>query len=196
MDSPSHTSSSLQDLWTPADPLPTQSLLRRLAGRIGELWGEADLARTVRVVYNTRLSTTLGRAIYDDQRVELNPRLLREHPGELLSTLAHELAHLVVHRRWGTCRPHGREFRTLMRAVNLSPSATHRLPVEHLRRRRGKYIFLHRCEGCGAMFTAGRRRRDCYCRRCGPDVPWDIFRLPNTAAGKRLLQRLLDTRQG
>jgi SprT protein len=82
------------------------------------------------------MRTTLGQARLEEGCVELNPRLLMEHPEELVETLVHELAHLVVYWRYGKVRPHGREFFTLMRAVNLSGKATHTLNVDHLRRKR------------------------------------------------------------
>jgi predicted SprT family Zn-dependent metalloprotease len=185
--------SRFADIWQPSRPLPAKRVLRDLAGRCLELWGETVLFSRVQVVYNPRLRTTLGRAVLDALRVELNPRLLREHPDQLLSTLAHELAHLVVHVRHRRSAPHGREFRELMRAMDFSPRATHRLPVEHLRRRRGKYLYLHRCGDCGYSFVATRAKRGYYCLACGPDMTWDIFRLPNNPAGRSVADRILRT---
>jgi predicted SprT family Zn-dependent metalloprotease len=170
--------------------LPTLPALREMLGRLGVAWDCPDLPCRVKVVYNPRLTTTLGRAAFADMRLELNPRLLREHPDELAATLAHEAAHLVVHMRYAKALPHGREFKTLMRAVNLSPKATHSLPVEHLRKRRGRYLYLHRCGDCGQEFVARSVRRGYYCLACGPDMQWDIFRIPNTNSGLKLLEHL------
>lgn len=181
----------LKEIWTPDQPLPVRPVLRRLALRCGECWDAAALLRTAKVGYNPRLRTTLGRAILQAMRVELNPHLLRDHPEELVPTLAHELAHLVVYRRYGKAAPHGREFRTLMARLGLSGQATHALNVEHVRRRRrSKYLYLHRCSDCGYSFVARRPRRNCYCTACGPEMTWDVFRLPNSAAGRTLLKRL------
>lgn len=178
----------VDDLWTPRMPLPGKSVLRAIAARCGAAWEMPDLAQRVRIGYNPRLRTTLGRAVLDGRQVELNARLLRDHPAELIPTLVHELAHLVVHMRYGPVRPHGRHFRTLMRAVNVSAGATHDLPVRHLGRRRGRYLYLHRCTGCGYHFVARSVRRNDYCIACGPDMSWDIFRAPNTPQGRALLQ--------
>jgi predicted SprT family Zn-dependent metalloprotease len=130
--------------------------------------------------------------------IELNPRLLGEHPRELVPTLAHELVHLCVRHRYGeTAKPHGREFRSMMRRLGLDGKATHDLPVRHLRKhRRRKYLYLHRCSDCGYEFVARKSRRNCYCRACGPEMEWDIFRLPNTDAGRMLLYRLQHRRDG
>jgi len=178
-------------LWTPSDPLPTRRVLREMVGLYGRIWGQPNLAGEVRVVYNTRLSTTLGRALFEQTLVELNPRLLAEHPQELVSTLGHELAHILVRKRHGQTPPHGPQFKALMDAAGLSASPCHQLPVEHLRRRRGKYLYLHRCGDCGNQFVARSTRRHYYCLNCGPEMKWDIFRLPNTPPGQKLLKHLL-----
>ena len=181
---------SADDLWTPDQPLPGARVLGRLVARCAEAWQEPWLARRARVGYNARLRSTLGRALLDDGRVELNPRLLAEHPEQLVPTLVHELAHLVVHRRYGRVAPHGPHFRALMRSLNLDPGAHHHLPTEHLRQRRRRYLYLHRCDRCGVTFVARRVRRDCYCRACGPDMTWDVWRAPATPQGRELLRQL------
>lgn len=180
----------------PANPSPASAAppadLTQMLRSLADAWDAPDLPRTVRIVYNRRLATTLGRALLDEGVVELNPRLLAEHPDQLWPTLAHEAAHLLVRSRYGPrTQPHGREFRTLMRAVNLSPKATHNLPVAHLRRNTGRYLYIHRCSTCGQTFTARKPRRDLYCKRCGPDSEWNLLRLPNNPAGARLANRFL-----
>jgi hypothetical protein len=130
---------AMDDLWSPGQPLPAGRLLKRIAARCGRFWQCPDLSCRVRIVYNPRMRTSIGQAHLHQGRVELNPLLLTEHPEEFIDTLVHELAHLVVFWRYGSgVRPHGREFLTLMRAVNLSGKATHELDVEHLRRPRGR----------------------------------------------------------
>ena len=177
----------VDDLWTPRDLLPGKGVLGQIAERCGRAWDFASLPEEVRIVYNPRLRTALGRAFPRERRVELNARLLRAHPQEFIPTLAHELAHVVVYIRYGRVRPHGMHFRTLMRAVDLSPQATHSLPVGPAKRRRRRYLYLHRCSDCGAGFVARKVRRDLYCRCCGPDMAWAILRAADTAAGRRAL---------
>ncbi|GAH85578.1 unnamed protein product, partial [marine sediment metagenome] len=178
---------SFDDLWTPDQPLPGRAGLLGIAERCGRAWGLAELTGQVRIAYNPRLRTTLGRALLDARRVELNTRLLREHPEELVSLLAHELAHVVVHIRHGRVSPHGAPFRALMRRLGLSPRATHSLPTRHLRRRRRRYLYLHRCGNCSYTFLARRVRRDLHCRACGPDMAWTIVRAPNSLRGRKML---------
>jgi len=175
------------DLWTPDKPLPGQPVLRAIASRLGAAWEAPHLGDKVRIGYNPRLRTTLGRAMLDERRVELNVRLLSRHRGELIPLLAHELAHVVVHMRYGRVGAHGRHFRTLMRAVNMSPRATHDLPVKQLARRRKRYLYLHRCSSCGYSFVAKSVRRGYYCTACGPGMSWDIYRAANTPQGRESL---------
>ncbi|MFW6065583.1 MAG: SprT-like domain-containing protein [Planctomycetota bacterium] len=177
------------DIWTPASPLPDGRVLRLVVARCGQLWDLPEMPRSVRVGYNPRLRTTLGRASLDDCRVELNIHLLREHPDQLIPTLVHELAHVAVRMRYGaSAAPHGREFRTLMAAAGLPAETTHDLPAaKALRRRRRRYVYLHVCGECGYSFMARSVRRDCYCTRCGPEMSWDVYRAADNPAGRKHL---------
>jgi len=178
------------DLWKPGGPLPSGAVLRAIAIRCGHAWGAGDLAARVRVTYDRRLRTSAGIAHLEDRRVALNPRLLSENPSQLVPTLVHELAHIVVWTRHGNIRPHGREFRGLMKAVNMPASATHRLPADHLRVKRRRYLYLHRCRECGYSFISRKVRRNYYCIACGPEMTWRIWRAPATTEGRRQLTML------
>ena len=191
--SPTSLLFDVSDLWKPGDPLPSGPTLTAIAERCGQAWEIPDLARRVTIFYNPRLHTTLGRAILDDNRVELNVHLLRAYPDELLGTVVHEMAHLAVRMRYGDVRPHGREFKALMRAVIMSAAATHHLDTAGLKLQRRRYVYLHRCGDCGMMFIARKPRRDCYCRACGPEMSWNILRAPATAAGRRKLKEIMDS---
>lgn len=183
----------VSDLWRPGDSLPSGPILSAIAERCGQIWEEPDLTDKVTIGYNPRLRTTLGRAMLEDNRVELNIHLLRAHPQELLGTLVHELAHLVVRMRYGDVPPHGQEFKTLMGAAGMSAAATHKLDTDRLGLRRRRYAYLHRCSDCGVMFIARKPRRDCYCRACGPKMSWNILRAPATPAGRRKLKAIMDS---
>jgi predicted SprT family Zn-dependent metalloprotease len=162
-----------------------------LAGRMAGAWDMPELVEKVLIGYNPRMRTALGRAWLKTGRVDLNPHLLRRAPKELVPTLAHELAHVAAWLRYGrSATPHGQHFRTLMRAVNLSPDATHKVPTEGLKRKRQRYLYLHTCGTCGFRWLARSVRRRYYCRACGPDMQWEIVRVPDTPAGRRLLNTL------
>jgi len=179
-----------EDLWKPDSALPGKAVLRAIAIRCGYAWGIPDLAARVRIAYDRRLRTSAGIAHLDDRRVALNPRLLGENPAELVPTLVHELAHIVVYMRHGRVRPHGREFRGLMDAVNMPAHATHSLSADHLRAKRRRYLYLHRCRGCGYSFISRKVRRNYYCIACGPKMTWKIWRAPATKEGRRQLNVL------
>lgn len=177
------------DIWRPDQPLPGGDVLRQVAARCAKLWELPTMTGRVRVGYNPRLRTTLGRAALDEYRVELNVHLLREHPEQLIPTLVHELAHVAVRMRYGSsAAPHGREFRTLMSAAGVPAETTHNLPAaKALRRRRRRYVYLHICDGCGYSFLARSVRRDCYCNGCGPGMSWDVYRAADKPAGRKQL---------
>ncbi len=75
--------------------LPARAELLAFARKLSETWKYPALVK-VRIGYNQRLRSTLGRAILHRRpgrcQVELNTRLLHEHPGEVYDVLAHELA--------------------------------------------------------------------------------------------------------
>ena len=98
------------------------------------LWGASKYYHLFRWRWNARLRTTLGRAYFEDWMVELNPLLLARHPEQMRGLLIHELAHLVIVKRYGFREPaHGERWKALMRAAGESTRATHDLPVEDLR---------------------------------------------------------------
>ena len=100
-------------------------------------WRAWNLRRNFKWRWNARLRTTLGRAVFDDWTIELNPILLARHPEQMRGLLVHELAHLVVVWRYGWREgAHGPRWKRLMLAAGESTSATHDLPVEDLRRPR------------------------------------------------------------
>lgn len=120
---------TLED-WTP-------EVVSKVIAETLETWGFADYGAKVRWCWNPRLRTTIGRAIFEDHLLELNPHLLARHPAEIRGVLIHELAHLVVVAHFGFREsPHGPRWKGLMRAAGESTRATHQLDVGNLRRRR------------------------------------------------------------
>ena len=108
--------------------------VERVAAAALAAWGEERLGRKIRWRWNPRLRTTIGRAFLDENLVELNPVLLARHPAEMRAIVIHEWAHLVAAKRRPREPSHGPTWRALMRAAGAPPRATHRLPVEDLRR--------------------------------------------------------------
>ena len=117
-----------------------------------------------------------GQAIFArrsrDCRIRINAALLESHPQEMLAeTVPHEVAHVVIYRLYGRrARPHGKEWKALMRAFGVDPAPCHTLPTEPVRQLKR---FRYRC-ACveDAWLTSIRHRRaqqgtDYVCRRCG-----------------------------
>lgn len=91
-------------------------------------------------------------------------------------TVAHEVAHSIVYRRFGLGRdrrrPHGPEWREVMQWLGFEPRVTHDsdlrgVPVRRTRR------YAYRCS-CQVYALGARRHRSAqsgeriyYCRRCG-----------------------------
>ncbi|MES1925871.1 SprT-like domain-containing protein [Salinisphaera sp. T31B1] len=104
--------------------------------------------------------------------IRINAALLASHPHEMLDdTVPHEVAHVVVFRLYGRrAKPHGHEWKTLMRAFGVDPAPCHTLPAEPSRQLKR---FRYEC-GCDepAWLTSIRHKRarqgtDYICRRCG-----------------------------
>lgn len=91
--------------------------------------------------------TTAGEALAGE-RVRINFVLLRENPIYFhFQTLPHEIAHIAKSQRGIPGRPHGPEWKAIMREMNAEPLVTHRLDTSNVERyRRGLFPYI--C-GCG-----------------------------------------------
>lgn len=141
------------------------------AARWSKRWGIPALTRDVTVVLNPRLRTTVARYKKERELVELGPRFLalRSRKAEVL---AHELAHVAVARLFGKApRPHGEEWRNLVRAAGFTPHI-HLVEPKPVAAAPGRQEpgrvghYEHRCPVC-QMVRIGRRSVPRWkCRRC------------------------------
>lgn len=131
--------------------------------------------RRVRVIFNSRLRSTLGRADFTNVTVELNPHLLDRNPQELLPTLVHELCHLAAGPRAG----HGPRWKAMMQACAAEPTVCHTLDTSHVKRRRR--IWIWRCKSCGQGYPRHHRGARRY--RCG-DCGGRLLVMQESPAGK------------
>ncbi len=110
--------------------------------------GAHDLAERVRVVWNTRLQTTAGTACRTNSTIELNPRLQKFSPQQILRTLKHEAAHLLAHWRSGRRRiqTHGPEWHQACADLGIGDErAYHDLPLP---RRKLTRSYAYQCPQC------------------------------------------------
>jgi predicted SprT family Zn-dependent metalloprotease len=142
--------------------------LARLARWLAVRAGERRRARGLVVVFNPRLRSSAGRVDFHARAIELNPRLLDRHPGELVATLAHELGHLLAGARAG----HGGRWRSAMAALGFAAETCHRMDVEGLAARRR--VWRWRCPGCGETYQRRHRKAHRFaCGRCGARLRLD-----------------------
>ena len=150
-----------------AESLPSDASLQIRATVLLEALHARDLAGRLRVEWNARMRSTVGRANYDRSLISLNPVLQQFGRAEIDRTLRHELAHLLAQFRAGRRRilPHGIEWRTACCDLGIEGERVcHKLPlaVRHISPR-----FLYRCVNCQRKFPRVRRiRRATACLIC------------------------------
>lgn len=129
--------------------------------------GCEELARLIRIRWNSRMRTTAGVACYGRSLIILNPKLARFGTGEIDKTLRHELAHLLAKFRAGRRRiaPHGPEWRAACRDLGLpDEKRCHDLPLPRARR---AARHLYRCPHCREEIARVRPfRRRVACLAC------------------------------
>ena len=98
------------------------------ANRWLHLWSTPDLATRTTIEWSPRLTRSLGRC-YPERRLIRLAAFLEESENALLEeVLCHELAHLAARELHGRhIRPHGSEWKALMRAAGFEPKT--RLPA-------------------------------------------------------------------
>jgi len=142
-----------------------------------------DLGERVRVKWNSRLQTTAGRALYDEDCIELNPLLITiSDITEIERTLRHELAHLVAYERCEKIQrrrlqPHGPEWQEACEDLGISGEARcHELelPGRQIRRQ-----YAYHCPACGDQFERVKRfKRYVACHDCCRSRRWQCCLFP------------------
>lgn len=117
-------------------------------------WGESAGA-PIRVTYKLT-GTKGGTASRKEPVINFNWVLLKENTDRFIeTTVPHEVAHIVVCRLYKKgCRPHGREWKMVMRLFGITdPKRCHSYDTANcLRRKRTAYIYS--CK-CGKEFSLG-----------------------------------------
>jgi len=149
---------------------PSDALRRRIDGW-ADVWGVPGLEARVDVSFSRRFRTSLGRCYPASREVRLAAFLLDGPDALLQETLCHELAHAAVYELHGrSARPHGREWRELMRVAGFEPRA--RVPAALLDgvapalTRGAQKLWEHHCPVCRASHVARTSARRWRCAAC------------------------------
>ena len=112
------------------------------------------------------------------QRIRYNPWIFSSHyDANLTETVPHEVAHHVADRLFGlrSIRPHGKEWKTIMRALGAEPRVTADFDLTGVpvrRQRRHSYA----CSCREYQLTTSRHNKVCryqaryHCRLCGTEL--------------------------
>jgi SprT protein len=107
--------------------------------------------------------------------IRFNPWLFGKYfDDNLRNTVPHEVAHYLCDCLYGmrTIRPHGKEWRALMRLLDAEPQVRHQYDLQGVPQRR-QHRFAYRC-GCRRHALSAQRHRRIQrglgfyqCRHCG-----------------------------
>jgi predicted SprT family Zn-dependent metalloprotease len=150
---------------------PPVDEFRPLIVRWGALWGVPELAELISVRLSTRLHRSLGRCHPSTGVITLQARLADGDRALLEEVLCHEAAHVAVHRLRGAAgRPHGDEWRELVRAAGFEPRVRRAgevvAPARPKPRRSGRFQYEHRCPVCQTVRYANTRHPRWRCLEC------------------------------
>jgi SprT protein len=110
--------------------------------------------------------------------IRYNPYIFsRYFEHGLQVTVPHEVAHYITDRLFGlsNVRPHGKEWRSVMRALGAEPRASARLDLTDIPLRRQRR-FAYRCDCAVHQLSSCRHNRIInkkaryHCRRCGEEL--------------------------
>jgi SprT protein len=129
------------------------------------LWRTPGLPDAIHITFSPRLRASLGRCSPRTGSIRLNPGLLEADPAILREVVCHEAAHVAAWLLHGRrARPHGREWKDLMRAAGYEPRVRwpHQALPEALRRRarpapRRRRTRRPRASGLDAVLTIAKR---------------------------------------
>lgn len=153
-----------------AGPQRSEEVFAQALRRWGVAWDLAGLEDRVRISFSARLRTTLGRCSPARGEIRVASFLLAGSGDLLHEVLCHEAAHVAAQELYGgAIRPHGPEWKALMKAAGFAPRV--RIPIGelgHLRRhvRPARGVWEHRCPVCQRRRLARRPVRRWRCAAC------------------------------
>ena len=134
-----------------------------------------------KITYDLK-GTTAGQAFYYENKLRLNSIALKNYRDHFIDqTVGHEVAHLVAFQKnGGDIKPHGYEWRNIMRMYKLPPDRCHTYDLPSARGG-GKKNYV--CVSCGKDYKIGpikhnkvlRGKQRLRCTRCHGKVEWVKF---------------------
>jgi len=130
------------------------------------LWGVIEIQDEVQVEFSRRLTRSLGRSQPLKKVIRLNSELSTKLNDLLEEVICHELAHVAaVHLHGDSIKPHGEEWKALVRMAGFEPSIKLRVigeaSVEKARKR-----YKHICPVCHSHQISRTRMTRWRCRAC------------------------------
>jgi predicted SprT family Zn-dependent metalloprotease len=152
-------------------------------GALAKAWKQPWL-RSLTVIVNPRLSTAAGRCITASGVIELSRKTTRRVRRVQREVVCHEAAHAVVWRRLGrSVRPHGPEWRALVRAAGFEPRPTlTRCGARH--DHLSRTLFMHVCDVCHFAKRARRRMTLWRCPECRAIGLEGLLRIDRVSGGR------------
>jgi len=110
------------------------------------------------VKFNLR-GRVAGQAMYYKNTIRVNEPLLNENLDHyILQTIGHEYAHLLAPRNYGVeIKPHGYQWKHVMKELELKPSRCHNYKTKSARR---MSLVPYECEKCGKDFNLTKIRHN------------------------------------
>jgi SprT protein len=160
------TANSIHQMADPVTITKLKSISTHSINDYCRLWGVEHIASDVVVGYSNRMTRSLGRTQPASKLIRLNALLQTKLNYLLEEVLCHELAHVAAYHLHGrSIRPHGPEWKALVRAAGFEPRVRIRLDIDLLREQNVKR-YRHHCPVCNAARTARYRMTRWRCSRC------------------------------
>jgi predicted SprT family Zn-dependent metalloprotease len=134
------------------------------------LWGVPDLADRLQIIVSPRLRRSLASYRTRQGQIRISSSLLNLPDAVINEVLCHEAAHAAVAELQAhPVRPHGPEWRALVRAAGFEPRV--RMAPDHVAGRRTdttgyRALWEHRCPVCQMHRLARRPVRRWRCTSC------------------------------
>lgn len=134
--------------------------------RFCALWGVEEIQDDILVEFSTRLTRSLGRTQPLRKVIRLNRGLCTTLNNYLDEVICHELAHIAaVHLHGPSIKPHGEEWKALVRMAGFEPSIKLQVIVEASIGKAPK-SYKHYCPVCHSQRIGRTRMTRWRCAAC------------------------------